>query len=253
MDPTGGAGVWRDAWTLRAVDPDLVAAVVVTALTRQGHGRPAIARAVEPERFGLNLERAVGRLAAAPDAVKIGLLPRDAAPVLAAALREPAFADVPVVLDPVLRASDGGALGADLEGYGNLVGRVGLWTPNGDEARIWLEGRSWRQLPELLRGPVLLKGGHALSGPDATDRAPDGDTVHDRLLFSDGRVRDYMRPRAPGPDVRGTGCALASAVTAHLARGAPVELAVTRAIAWLDEARTRARTDRWDQRSLPVS
>jgi hydroxymethylpyrimidine/phosphomethylpyrimidine kinase len=43
----------------------------------------------------------------------------------------------------------------------------------------------------------------------------------------------------PGPDPRGTGCALASAIACELARRLELPLACERAIAWLDAARSR--------------
>ena len=61
------------------------------------------------------------------------------------------------------------------------------------------------------------------------------------VLQTEEGARRLERPRVDGPDPRGTGCALATAIACGLARGASVHGAVTTAIAWLDEARTRAR------------
>ncbi len=47
MDPTGGAGVWRDVWTASRLAPELEIRAVVTAFTWQGRGVLARAQRVE--------------------------------------------------------------------------------------------------------------------------------------------------------------------------------------------------------------
>ncbi len=69
---------------------------------------------------------------------------------------------------------------------------------------------------------VLIKGGHLKD--EATDVYYDG---KDYRLFS-ARKR-FSR------DVRGTGCALSSAITAHLARGYTLEKSVERAKEFVTE------------------
>lgn len=242
MDPTGGAGVWRDVWTLRAFAPQLDVRVVVTALTRQGHGGPARARAVPLARFADQLDGLSSD--PSPAAIKVGLVPESLAVVLAGWLGE---GSSPVVVDPVLRASDGGSMGSTSAGYLKLAERAAatLWTPNGDEARVLLDGIGGprptvpqfavRRLGAALGGAVLLKGGHGLD-----ERGLDEAAVVD-LLFAEGTVHRFARSRLGGPEIRGTGCALASAITGRLALGDALGDAVEAGGTWLATARQGAR------------
>lgn len=224
LDPTGGAGLVRDRWTAMEVAPALEITTVMTAMTEQGDGRPARALPVDPRLLG----RALVDIAGA-SAVKLGLVPEPVvAPVLAALRR----VNAPRVLDPVLRASDGGAMGATPNGLRALFEAVDLLTPNRAEAAALLEpGDDPEQAAAILarrHAPmaVLLKDGHG----------DDRDRVRDRLFIAD-RELVFDRPRQRGPDPRGTGCALATAIACQLAAGATIADACARAIAWLDRAR----------------
>jgi hydroxymethylpyrimidine/phosphomethylpyrimidine kinase len=209
LDPTGGAGVLRDFATARAVRPELATRSVVTAFTIQGHGAPAISRAVDVE--DLRWQLSAGP---APTAVKIGLVPQLVVEEVVAFVDR---FDVPVVVDPVLAASDGGALGADPASLRPLLERAMLVTPNRAEARV-LD----------LRGSVLRKN------------AGDDPHVVVDVLAHAGQEHRFERPRTAGPDPRGTGCALATAIAAALATGDDLVGAVSSAIAWLDAVRTTA-------------
>jgi hydroxymethylpyrimidine/phosphomethylpyrimidine kinase len=58
-------------------------------------------------------------------------------------------------------------------------------------------------------------------------------------LADEGGEQVFDRSRIEGPDPRGTGCALATAIACGLAAGASVREAVSCGIEWLDVARTR--------------
>jgi hydroxymethylpyrimidine/phosphomethylpyrimidine kinase len=227
-DPTGGAGTTADLETFRAHGCAGVA--VVTATTRQGRaGVEAVeARAADAVARDLEAALASGEVAA----VKVGMLAtaaiaRAVARGLAGRFRGP------VVLDPVLAAGAGGRLleeGA-LPALEDLARRATLVTPNLPEAREILgPGGDAAADPEALARAlsarwggvaVLLKGGHA-AGPLVLD-----------LLLADGRATAHEHPRIPGPPLHGTGCTLASAVAARLARGEPLPEAVGGAIRYL--------------------
>lgn len=229
-DPTRGAGLHRDLVTARVRAPGLPRCFAVTALTEQGRGRPARAWAVPASRL-----RARVSGWPRPRAIKVGLVPDELASVVAELV---GAIGAPVVVDPVLRASDGGGLGASARGLAPLLAVATLVTPNLAEGRALAEAMRGVREPlddeALARalgecpGATLLKGGH---GADPT-------RVIDRLLTGD-RVTTFARPRTPGPDPRGTGCALATAIAAELAGGATLEHGVAEAIAWLDDERTR--------------
>lgn len=212
LDPTGGAGVLRDRWTAEMLVPDIEVVTVITAMTEQGDGRPARAQPVAREQLAEQLHAL-----AEASAIKLGLVPAALVEVVIEALRGIA---APTVLDPVLRASDGGALGASAETLRELGRVVRLITPNRAEARALLGAAD-----ALLPAAVLLKD----VGDDAShvcDRLVDGELVH-----------EYVRPRRSSVDPRGTGCALATAIACALALGEPLPRACARAIDWLDRAR----------------
>jgi hydroxymethylpyrimidine/phosphomethylpyrimidine kinase len=227
VDPTGGAGVGRDRAVARELAPALDVEVVITASTEQGDGRPARARPTYPEL----LDAAFASIADAA-AVKVGLVPAVVADRVAAAL---AVTRAPRVLDPVLRASDGGDMGADVTGVLRMLPHVDLVTPNRAEAlALFGELRD----PAALVVAVQRLGGAAVLVKDVLGGDPA--IVCDRLVHR-GEHLDFTRARRPGPDPRGTGCALATAIACALVDGADIPTACARAIAWLDEARTRTR------------
>jgi hydroxymethylpyrimidine kinase/phosphomethylpyrimidine kinase len=227
-DPTGGAGLHRDLATARACAPELLLSGVVTAWTRQGAGAPASAAARDAAHV-------LADLAAQPSpaAVKVGLLPAATTRELLAAV---AATRAPAVVDPVLAASDGGDLGSRAgvlaDALKDMSRRTWVVTPNRAEAAA-LAGVAADD-PELLArlgarlgaAAVLLK-----DGPGAAEGR-----VHD-LLWVAGEAYAISRPRVAGPDPRGTGCALATAIACGLARGRPLPHAVTAAVAWLDAVR----------------
>lgn len=226
VDPTGAAGLAADLRTLAAMG--VHGAPVVTALTDQTPEGVRGVDAVTPEWALRQLRAAFAPQT--PAAVKIGLVPGPkVALALAEGLRE--CPEVPVVLDPVLEATAGGVPLAEpgtrealVEA---LVPRVTLLTPNLPEAAALL-GRG-APLPEadleaavaalLELGPraVLLKGGH---------RSGDAD---DLLLIPPGSPRTLAGERIATSHTRGTGCVLASAIAALLARGRDLETAAEEA------------------------
>jgi hydroxymethylpyrimidine/phosphomethylpyrimidine kinase len=207
--------------------PSDIVGIVVTSLTAQGRGVAAQAEATDDGHFASVLARV---LEAEPSVLKIGLVPAAHVPVLLAVLR---VYEGLVVLDPVEKTGTGFSLGGDTSGLRALLDRVDLVTPNSDETRRLFGSLDDRQIREFLptRTHVLLKG--LVRGPDIVDR-----------LITHERTIEFVRPHVPGPDPRGTGCALASAIAWSMAEGESVPDAVRQAIAWLDVARTRFVTGR---------
>nr|WP_255216180.1 bifunctional hydroxymethylpyrimidine kinase/phosphomethylpyrimidine kinase [Pseudenhygromyxa sp. WMMC2535] len=261
LDPTGGAGLLRDGWTVQAVAPQLRQLAVVTASTRQGGDVPVQVGPVDPR----GLARALARLAAAPRlrALKIGMLPPDAVALVEALVLELRRRERPpsIVLDPVLRATAGGSLGA-ASSLLALARHVDLITPNRDELgalaqALRADGQVHAHASEALAaglGVAVLAKGEApkrapLAAPLAVGR------VCDRLLLPNPSAgpsqRLFERPRCAGPDPRGTGCALATAIACGLARGQAMTEAVAAAIAWLDAARRHLHPGRDGRPHLP--
>jgi hydroxymethylpyrimidine/phosphomethylpyrimidine kinase len=244
VDPSGGAGIVRDALTAAALGAR--AYTVGTAWTEQGEGVHSVERR-EPTK----LENAVRQaIASGPDAIKIGMLP-DAGAVAAVA-RALAGAPAPIVVDPVLASSRGGLLFAgEPRELLPLLRRATLVTPNAPEAAA-LTGRPVASAAEAEAAAralaadgvpaVLVKGGHI---------GHSGDVVVD-LLHTAAGTRAFSRERVAGPSPRGTGCALATAIAVGLGRGAPLEDAIDEATAWLARAIAAAIDAGHGQRHLPL-
>jgi hydroxymethylpyrimidine/phosphomethylpyrimidine kinase len=204
-DPTGGAGLQADLLTLAALGCHPLS--VLTALTVQDtrgvdHIEAIAAALVARQARALLAETAVG-------AFKVGVLgSAENARAVAAIAAE--HARVPLVLDPVLASGRGDPLASDavlramLE---SLVPHAALATPNTLEEKA-LGG--WRSLLERGCRYVLVTGTH-----DA------GADVVNRLYDSSGLVREDRWRRLEGR-YHGSGCTLASAIAAALAKGRSV-------------------------------
>lgn len=221
LDPSGGAGLVADLEALASAGARGWS--VATALTAQG---PRGARGYEAasERTLLAQIDALLEGRERPRAVKTGMLGTAAlARALTRRLAEAPLARVPVVVDPVLLASSGAAL-LDLSGAAAadalfpLFSLARLVTPNLPElaaltgADVSTDAAAIRAARLLTARAVLVKGGHRAGAP--VD-----------LLVEGSRVVRLEGRRRPGT-ARGTGCRLASATAAFLARGAPLEDAV---------------------------
>ncbi len=230
VDPTGRAGIARDLAVLER--ERFESSVVVAGLTVQDRNHVRRIVPTEPGLLRESLDAACADIP--PSAVKVGLLPD--ARAVHEVLRIVDDHPVPWVVDPVLHAGNGDALtvGDTLPNLRTLLSRATLATPNVAELSA-VEGRSCATLEERRsaaqalreRGArwVLAKGGHAA-----------GETVHD-LLIGDGETL-FTSPRFafrdPGSG-RGKGCELATCIAGGLARGLPVDMAVSRARAQLQE------------------
>lgn len=220
IDPSGGAGLSADVRVLQV--HGAVALPVVTALTVQNRFGM---RAIEPVR----LESIRAALRAAVDdgpvhAVKTGLLASaEQVEAIASWLGE-IRTRPPVVVDPVLSATAGGytAGAAVATAYRDALARIAaVFTPNLPELAAVLAGAPVTTLIEEGCGAVLQKGGHGK-----------GEELVDKLVLRGGELR-FSHARRPVGAVHGTGCALASAIAAHLARGRNVGAACGDAIDWL--------------------
>ncbi|HEY0715023.1 MAG TPA: PfkB family carbohydrate kinase [Polyangia bacterium] len=258
LDSSGGAGLVRDFLTATALGHPIH--LVATAWTLQvptpneAPPAPAALTAVRPRAATEISADVLGVIAAVgPAAIKVGMVATaDVARSLADVL---AGQDAPIVYDPVLQASTGRSLfEGDVKALTPLLRVATLVTPNLDEAAM-LSGQpvgdgastsdqdaegAARAAQVLLRAgarAVLIKGGHG-TGPTADD-----------LLITTSGTRSFSAQRLPGPSPRGTGCALATAIAAGLARGEPLENAVAAAKTWLHQAIANAQ-DRGGQRML---
>jgi hydroxymethylpyrimidine/phosphomethylpyrimidine kinase len=213
-DSSGGAGVARDIHVLTACGADALCAI--TAVTAQTNARTGSIHHVPAALIGEQIATAFATRTI--DAIKIGMLgTATTVEAVAASLPE----SLPsMVIDPVLIASSGGVL-LDHDGIEamkqHLLPRATLLTPNIPEAAALLKEAAAEDVPTMIEqaqrlmrmGPraVLLKGGHA-----------DGAEAIDVLVWGEGDSLILASARSAFPR-RGTGCALASAAAAALARG----------------------------------
>ena len=227
LDPTGAAGLAADVRAGEAVAAHV--APVAAALTAQNSAAVRQVLAVSPSMLRAQIEAVFEEFPVT--AVKTGLLPSGG---LIGIIAEILPQGLPLVIDPVLTASSGGALAASdgggwLAALGRLAARAALVTPNAPEAAALLgvppatgEDDLSRQAAALrarLRCPVLLKGGHVETEGEVID-----------VLAAAGGTRVF-RNRRVAAERRGTGCSLATMIAAGLARGRGLEEA-------LEEART---------------
>ena len=222
LDPSSGAGVLRDVATVRALARTRPVHVVVTALTNQGDGKPAVAGPMDAAALRFQFARAPK-----PAVIKIGLVP---ASLVGALVEMLDGVDAPRVLDPVLGASAGGDLTASPKALMRLA-KGSVVTPNAREYDALVGGadpEGWVELQGAVG--VLRKGGHD-GGSQVTD-----------TLWTRKGAQVFSRPRGASGDPRGTGCALASAIACGLADDADVGAAVGKGIAWLDAVRGQAKS-----------
>ncbi|MCB0218343.1 MAG: hydroxymethylpyrimidine/phosphomethylpyrimidine kinase [Chrysiogenetes bacterium] len=240
LDPSGGAGLLLDRAVVEAEGAH--ACGVVTALTVQSASGLVRTRKVPAE---LVMEQ-IATLEADLGPFEVAKLGALGSPALAHALtgwaaKRPRLR---LVIDPVSRPSRGrpslveGSVRTHRKALRGLLTHTYLLTPNLPEAR-WLLGlrEDSAAAPEELAtrllelGPraVLLKGGHAA-----------GAQVADLLAEQSGKRRLLTHPRKRG-EFHGTGCYLASAITANLSLGKSLTSALEHASASLERAMKNAR------------
>jgi hydroxymethylpyrimidine/phosphomethylpyrimidine kinase len=231
-DSGAGAGIQADIKTIAALGG--YATTAVTAITAQDtRGVHDIMR-VPPALVRRQMEVVLDDIGA--DCIKTGML-HDAT-ILAAVVEvvTAKAATIPLVVDPVLVASDGTRL-MDEDALAilrqRLIPLTTMLTPNAPEAAV-LTGFAVDDLDAMQRAAealvgmgaasVLVKGGHV-----------DGDTVRD--VFFDGRAATVLASaRIVTRHTHGTGCTLASAVAVSLAQGMTPVAAIRRARAYLAAA-----------------
>ncbi len=209
-DPSGGAGVQADIEAIRSMGCH--PASVIACLTIQDTRNTYDLRPLDPDWVRRQAEAVLLDLPVA--AVKLGALgSADVARGVADVLGE-RCPHVPLVLDPVLVASGGGRLAGEAVVdvlRERLIPRATLLTPNLQEARR-LSGLS-SDTEACARGLEALGAAYVLiTGADEPT-----ETVVNRL-YGHGRLLQVETwPRLPGR-YHGSGCTLASAAAALLAR-----------------------------------
>ncbi|MFJ7153756.1 bifunctional hydroxymethylpyrimidine kinase/phosphomethylpyrimidine kinase [Streptomyces sp. NPDC101118] len=223
-DSGGGAGIQADLKTMQALGVHGMS--VITAVTAQNSLGVRGAWELPAEAVTAQYRAVVDDIGV--QAVKTGMLASAELVETVAALI--AATDAPAVVDPVGVSKHGDALlaASALDAVRTrLLPAATVATPNLDEVTqltgvvVETEDDLRRAADAILAyGPrwALVKGGHLAAGDEAVD------------LLTDGTQELWLRaPRHDNRHTHGTGCTLASAVAAGLARGLDVPGAVTAA------------------------
>jgi len=235
-DSSAGAGIQADLKTFSALG--IYGLTAVTCIVAEVPGKvsriePVSARIVREQIEVLVKNFPIG-------AIKTGLLcSAEIISVVAKAIRSMhrnSASPVPVVIDPVIVATSGDLLLelAAIETYEKeLFPLASLITPNLNEAERLLGTeikdrqamrRAGKKLERKFGTAILVKGGH-LEGDAALD-----------LLFIGGKVVEFSAPKAFGVATHGTGCTYSAAISAGLASGLALEVAIRRAKKFVAEA-----------------
>jgi len=230
-DSGGGAGIQADLKTFSALG--VYGASVITVLTAQNTQTVKSVYPVTPAFLIEQLEAVFEDIEIS--AVKTGML-GDAELVQGVAdfLQSK---DVALVVDPVMVSTSGSRLLSEPGAIAlieSLIPQADIITPNLPEAAAIL-GDSPIEHPEGMAqvardlfalGPksVLLKGGH-LQGEVCPDLFYDGETF-----------LELHSPRVDTQNTHGTGCTLAAALTAYLAKGESPQMAATKAKDYITSA-----------------
>ena len=227
LDPTGGAGLQADIEAIVSMGGHPLP--IATSLTEQDTRDVKAVMPVDPRHVIAQARTVLADVPVA--AVKIGLL--GSVGIVEALQGILAGCDgVPVVLDPIDHAGGGAVLADDAlmdAIVSRLVPRTTVLTPNTREARRLAPGAGTvaaaaGRLVSLGCKYVLVTG-----ADEATSN------VVNRLYGVGGLVESFEWPRVEGV-FHGSGCTLAAAVAAGLARGASPREAVAEAQQFTHEA-----------------
>jgi len=235
-DSSGGAGIQADLKTFAALG--VYGASVITALTAQNTTRVFAMHAVPAQFVTAQLDALFSDLDLG--AVKVGMVSsRAVVEAISAALDRwgDSHGASNVVLDPVMAASSGASLLPPdaLDALKRLlIPRARIVTPNLAEAAALLDATvacdeaAMREQGERLlafgAGAVLMKGGHG-GGVESVD-----------LLIERTATNRLVAQRIATRNTHGTGCTLASAVAAGLAKRQTLPEAVRNAKTYVTAA-----------------
>lgn len=227
-DSGGGAGIQADLLTFAA--RGVFGTTAITCLTAQNPDGVSAVEALPPPFVREQIEQVARYFSLG--AAKTGML-LNAGIIGEVANFFAGHRDLPLVVDPVMVATSGAVLleeAAITALREQLLPRATIITPNLDEAAVLLDqsirpedmGDATQRLCDTFGTAVLLKGGHL-----------PGDQLVDMLAIPGDGTRLYRHERIPGVHTHGSGCTLASAIAAELAKGEALPDAVETALAYL--------------------
>ncbi|OAQ96569.1 hypothetical protein LLEC1_01276 [Akanthomyces lecanii] len=233
-DPSGGAGLEADQKVLAA--HQCYAMTATTALTVQNTKGVTGVHVVPAEFVGRQIDAVVEDIGV--DVVKTGMLGSvETIDVLSDMIEKHNLTTV--VVDPVMVSTSGAQLlprEAIKHLSSRLLRRTTLLTPNVPEAELLLAENGLLRV-ELGPAWVLVKGGHvpfrasdmtAVGAEDAEDAV-----VVDVLVGPGGEVVKVQSKFQTSTSTHGTGCSLASAISARMSQGKDIPTAVRAACRYI--------------------
>lgn len=233
LDPSGGAGIQADIQAITSLGGHPLP--VLTCLTVQDTNNVYGAEVVDPELIRRQLQCLAKDIPI--HAIKTGAMGSAAVVDVLMDFLE-SLPDVPLIVDPVIKAAGGGDLADDAlvqAMKSQLFPRAEMITPNGVElAQLGGSDNADQAADNLIKGgckSVLATGGHG-TGIHITNtlynHAPD--PMH------------WQVERVGSNEYHGTGCTLAAAIAAGLANGLSARAAISQAQNYVHRALLHALT-----------
>jgi hydroxymethylpyrimidine/phosphomethylpyrimidine kinase len=227
-DSCGGAGLQADLKVIAL--HNVYAGGVLSCLTAQNTQRVFAIHEIPSEFLRQQISAVLEDIDF--DVVKIGML---ASQEIIEVIVDELFKktnNIPIILDPVMVATSGDVLLKNnaIEALKNkLLKRSFLVTPNIDEAQILSEMKinnlddmyeSAKIIKSLGVKAVLIKGGH-LNFAD--------NKIHNLLLDEENKIHIISNEKIAVEKIHGSGCSLASAISANIAKKISLVLACQKA------------------------
>ncbi len=247
LDPSGGAGIQADIQTLSALNchcTPVISTHTVQDSQKLHKAYPVASEVIDNQLRTLEADFHFS-------AIKLGALGSSAnATVVAQCIQRIAAVNpsIPVILDPVLKASSGAALANESlqqSLLNDIIPHCTLITPNEPEL-YELTGEISVQAATMTlvqRGAsILITGGH--------NRDVDNNTLDNRLIIGinqPGEPQSWTIQTIEG-EFRGTGCTFTSAIAGYLAKGSSISQAIEKAQYFVSSALESAYTLRSSQR-----
>lgn len=223
-DSGGGAGIQADLKTFTALD--VFGTTALTCITAQNPDQVTGIQALSPEFIVLQIKTVTDAFPVA--AAKTGML--YSADIIRAMASAEVQQRLPIlVVDPVMVATSGDRLlqpdAIDVMSR-ELLPLARIITPNLHEAEILCGHgisseqelrQAAREIGEQFDVACVVKGGH-LGGDEVVD-----------VLFDEGQEQVFRGPRIEAVETHGCGCTFSAALTAYLARGELLSVAVAKA------------------------
>jgi len=231
LDPTGGAGIQADIETL--VRLKVHALPIITCLTVQDSQNVKRVQTVDAQLLHQQVDVLVNDIAV--NAVKVGLLfNSENINLVSNTLKT--LPSIPVIFDPVLKAGGGANLTDASTEIDNIIKQMReqiipyttIITPNSLEARL-LTGE--QDLDDCAKALITLGCENVLI---TGEHEKDPDKIKN-VLYTNQNSLCFDWPRLPH-QYHGSGCTLASAISAYLVNGESVINAVQQAQSFTNSA-----------------